>query len=73
MSALKGFIGHKASALVPDRYGTRISPGVRQAFAGTTAIFHLAPGSDITPRATRRFQMNSTTSAPIVAVMNPAP
>jgi len=43
------------------------------AFAGTTTIFHLAPGSDITPRATRRFQMDSTTSAPIVAVMKPGP
>jgi hypothetical protein len=35
--------------------------------------FYLAPGSEITPRATSLFQMNSTTSAPMVAMMNPAP
>jgi hypothetical protein len=34
---------------------------------------YLAPGSEITPWCTSRFQMNSTTSAPIVAMMNPAP
>ncbi len=31
------------------------------------------PGSEITPRATSLFQMNSTISAPMVDVMNPAP
>ena len=40
--------------------------------AGTTGN-HLFPGSEITRLATRRFQMNSTTSAPTVAVMKPAP
>ena len=34
---------------------------------------YLAPGSEMVPRATSLFQMNSTTSAPIVAVMKPAP
>ena len=34
---------------------------------------HLLPGSEIMPLATSRFQMNSTTSAPMVAVMKPAP
>ena len=34
---------------------------------------HLFPDPEITPRATSRFQMNSTTSAPMVAVMKPAP
>jgi hypothetical protein len=34
---------------------------------------HLFPGSEIMPRATSLFQMNSTTSAPMVAVMKPAP
>ena len=31
------------------------------------------PGSEIVPLATSLFQMNSTTSAPMVAVMKPAP
>ena len=35
--------------------------------------FYLLPGSEITRLATSRFQMNSTTSAPMVAVMKPAP
>ena len=34
---------------------------------------YLLPGSEIMPLATSRFQMNSTTSAPMVAVMKPAP
>jgi hypothetical protein len=34
---------------------------------------YLFPGSEITRLATSLFQMNSTTSAPIVAVMKPAP
>ncbi len=34
---------------------------------------YLLPGSEITRLATSLFQMNSTTSAPIVAVMKPAP
>jgi hypothetical protein len=34
---------------------------------------HRFPGSEITRLATSRFQMNSTTSAPMVAVMKPAP
>ena len=34
---------------------------------------HLLPGSEIMPLATSLFQMNSTTSAPMVAVMKPAP
>ena len=34
---------------------------------------YLLPGSEITPLATSLFQMNSTTSAPMVAVMKPAP
>jgi hypothetical protein len=34
---------------------------------------HLFPGSEITRLATSLFQMNSTTSAPMVAVMKPAP
>lgn len=32
-----------------------------------------APGSEMVPRATSRFQMNSTTNAPTVAVIKPAP
>jgi hypothetical protein len=36
-------------------------------------LCHLFPGSEIIRRATSRFQMNSTTSAPMVAVMKPAP
>jgi hypothetical protein len=35
--------------------------------------FYLLPGSLITRLATSLFQMNSTISAPIVAVMKPAP
>ena len=38
---------------------------------GETFVVYRFPGSDITRRATSRFQMNSTTSAPIVAVMKP--
>src|SRR5439155_360281 len=34
---------------------------------------YLLPGSEIVPLATSLFQMNSTTSAPMVAVMKPAP
>ena len=34
---------------------------------------HLLPGSEIMPLATSLFQMNNTTSAPMVAVMKPAP
>ena len=34
---------------------------------------YLFPGSEITPWCTSLFQMNNTTSAPIVAMMNPAP
>jgi hypothetical protein len=34
---------------------------------------YLLPGSEITPWCTSLFQMNSTISAPIVAMMNPAP
>jgi hypothetical protein len=41
---------------------------------GMTALsLYRAPGSEITWLATSLFQMNSTTSAPIVAVMKPAP
>src|SRR5439155_26518503 len=36
-----------------------------------TSTYRL-PGSEITPFATSLFQMNSTTSAPMVAVMKPA-
>jgi hypothetical protein len=53
---------------VPDRYGT--GPGVRRD-DGITIYF--PPGSEIAPLATSRFQVNSTTSAPMVAVMKPAP
>ena len=34
---------------------------------------YLLPGSEIIRLATSLFQMNSTTSAPMVAVMKPAP
>ena len=34
---------------------------------------YLLPTSEIVPLVTNLFQMNSTTSAPIVAVINPAP
>jgi hypothetical protein len=59
----------KATGGVPDPYGTaygfRLSPERRDSY--------FAPGSEITRLATSRFQMNSTTSAPMVAVMKPAP
>ena len=71
MSALKGFIGRKASALVPDRYGTAY--GSRLGGRADCITFYFDPGSEITRLATSRFQMNSTTSAPMVAVMKPAP
>jgi hypothetical protein len=45
----------------------RTNPGM------TTLYRHLAPGSEITRLATSLFQMNSTTSAPMVDVMKPAP
>ncbi len=35
--------------------------------------FYLLPGSEIIRLATSLFQMNSTSSAPMVAVMKPAP
>jgi hypothetical protein len=48
--------------------GARDKPG-HDDFTAT----YLLPGSEIVPLATSRFQMNSTTSAPMVAVMKPAP
>ena len=44
----------------------------KRAIADLTSS-HLLPGSEITRLATSRFQMNSTISAPMVAVMKPAP
>jgi hypothetical protein len=41
--------------------------------AGEVSTPYLLPGSEIIRLATSRFQMNSTISAPIVAVMKPAP
>jgi hypothetical protein len=64
------YYSQKASTPAPDRYGTAFgsprSPGRRD-------NVYFPPGSEIMPRATSLFQMNSTTSAPIVAVMKPAP
>ena len=48
--------------------GARDKPG-HDDFTAT----YLLPGSEIVPLATSLFQMNSTTSAPMVAVMKPAP
>ena len=56
----------KASGLL-RRYAPR-NDGKRGA-----SRLYLLPGSEITRLATSLFQMNSTTSAPIVAVMKPAP
>jgi hypothetical protein len=47
-----------------------------KAWLGTRPLFacsDLVAGIGDDPRATSLFQMNSTTSAPIVAVMDPAP
>jgi hypothetical protein len=38
-----------------------------------TVELYFPPMSEITPLATSLFQMNSTTSAPMVAVIKPAP
>jgi len=59
--------------------GGRVEPGHDEEIAfharlGITPRLHIfEPISEITPLATSRFQMNSTSSAPIVAVMKPAP
>ena len=60
------------------RVPTIVSPGENGGHGAKRAVAdptrsHLFPGSDITRLATSRFQMNSTTSAPMVAVMKPAP
>jgi hypothetical protein len=39
----------------------------------TLVAYGRLPGSEMVPLATSLFQMNSTTSAPMVAVMKPAP
>ena len=44
------------------------SPGMTTSWA-----LYLLPGSEIIRLATSLFQMNSTSSAPMVAVMKPAP
>ena len=51
---------------------TRVKPGHDDVCCVTGLNRHRFI-SPITPRATSRFQMNSTTSAPMVAVMKPAP
>jgi hypothetical protein len=55
-----------AATLVSKTWMAGTSPAM-------TAIFYLFPGSEIIRLATSLFQMNSTSSAPIVAVMKPAP
>jgi hypothetical protein len=47
-----------------------MGPGVRR---DDGMRFYRLPKSEITPLATSLFQMNSTTSAPMVAIMKPAP
>ena len=54
---------HRRQTWLPDKPGMTI----------WRSAPYFAPGSEITRRATSLFQMNSTTSAPIVAVMKPAP
>ncbi len=47
-------------------------PGTSPGMTNSITCLYLFQ-SGIVPRATSRFQMNSTISAPIVAVMKPAP
>jgi hypothetical protein len=51
----------------------RDEPGHDGETTGSNSALYFAPGSEITWLATSLFQMNSTSSAPIVAVMKPAP
>jgi hypothetical protein len=54
----------------PTATARSMGPGVRR---DDSIRFYLLPKSEITPLATSLFQMNSTTSAPMVAMMKPAP
>jgi NAD(P)-dependent dehydrogenase (short-subunit alcohol dehydrogenase family) len=53
--------------------GIVLSIRVRSLHSGPGMRAYLLPGSEITLAATSLFQMNRTTSAPMVAVMKPAP
>ena len=48
-------------------------PTANTQYSRAARCLYLFPGSEITRLATSLFQMNSTNSAPIVAVMKPAP
>jgi hypothetical protein len=69
----------EAIQLCPAALDCFAEPVIGRAFARPLArndeeqAPYLFPGSEITWFATSRCQMNSTTSAPMVAVMKPAP